>query len=538
MGQIRLSEELQKQLKEGSANDETKKLFQNFGKHQDERANFSKKKKPNKTVVRNTISDNWLKYGENILKIARESAMKAYEYTVSLRSQKLISRLEILNGLKSDIRTRRVFVPSNAMQLRVQIEDEHRAMLDKIYKNSYTATDNIAKSLRAGQIGQFIAEDEVDAAISDFLILSLVKLDIKNADTFFADILAYKVRSLDECRRFANKIEKYRKTAIDRLCARKNFSAAKELAAFSYKSNLIILSRDGEELDRVTETEKEHLERERIRLIEEERRKQEAAERAAREMEERARVEKMRIKREQAERKRRDEERKRVLEAERDRILRQRYDNLLRLFHVTSIDNLESILANGIYSRVRAERELLSFRDIAAEGALMNHRYINVYGVELDQYARCFFNPLPPMYHMKAKEEERLCVLELWIPFEKVSRYNRYFHNLKIINDADCSFYYPRYYKQSIASSKQDLSSIEVHNLNDISWDSSYEAFERDPNLCKAKRGAEVLIYGMISNVYIVDVYTNEDIELSSKKISELQKYYNSGKPSIVKGEL
>ena len=537
MAQIRLSEEPQKQLKDGSVGNETKRLFQNFGKHQEKKLNSTKKKKSKKITPHNYVSENWVKYSEKILKIALESAKKAYEYTVSLRSQKLIGRFEILDGLNSDIKTKRIFVTTNTMQLRERIEEEHRVMLKKIYENSYTAIDNIAKLLRTGQIGQFIAEDEVDTAIVGFITLSLVKLDAKNIDTLFSDILAYKVRTLEECKKIADEIEKYRETAIERLCARNNYSVAKELASLSHKSNLISLDKDSEKLDEIIKTEEDYLERERIRLVEEEKRKQEAAERASREAKEREEAERKRIAKEELEKRQLYEKRKRIFDAEKNKILHQEYDNILRLFHITSINNLESILANGIFSRNRAENELY-FTDIAAEGALMNHRHANIYGVELDHYARCFFNPLPPMYYMRSKEGEELCIIELWVPFEKVSKYGKFFHNLKIIADIDCESYYPRYYKQSIASSKLDLDTNEAHNLSDISWDSSYEAYVNNPELCKAERGTEVLIHGAIPSAYIMKIYTDEDIVIPHQKISELKKYFNSGKPSIVKGDL
>lgn len=537
MVQIRLSEELQKQLKDGSASSEAKRLFQNFGKPQDNKIHSAQKKKSKKTTNNNSLSGSWIKYSETILKIARESAKKAYEYTVSLRFQKLIGRFELLDGLNSDIKTRRNFVPTNTMQLRDQIEDEHRVMLNKIYENSYTATDNIAKLLRTGQIGQFITEDEISTAIEDFIVLSLVKLDVDNLDTFFADIVAYKVRTLEACKKITGRLEKYREIAIDRLCVRNNYVDAKELASLCHKSNLILLDKNNEELDKIIKSENEYLERERIRLAIEEKRKKEAAERAAREAKEREEAERKRIAKEEKEKRQLYEKRKRIFDAEKNKILHQEYDNILRLFHITSINNLESILANGIFSRNRAENELY-FTDIAAVGALMNHRHANIHGVELDHYARCFFNPLPPMYYMRSKEGEELCIIELWAPFEKVSKYGKFFHNLKIIADIDRESYYPRYYKQSIASSKLDLDTNEAHNLSEISWDSSYEAYVNNPELCKAERGAEVLIHGAIPSAYIVKIYTDKDIVIPHQKISELKKYFNSGKPSIVKGGL
>lgn len=518
MAQIRLSEEIQKQLKDNTIDNKVIKLLQDFGNKQSINKKLPKKNS-DKTVMNNFGNKNWLKYGEDILGIARDSVKKAYKYTASLRSKKYIGRLEILDGLNGSIKTKRILAPTNIMLLRDQINDEHRVMLNKIYKNSYAATDNIAKLLRTGQVGQFITEGEVDNIISEFIILSLIELDVKNIDAFFASIVAYGVRTTDCCIRIAKNIEECRENAIKRLCARNNYSAAKDLAIIEYASNLIHLSKSNKTLERIIKNEKEYkLREERIRT-------------------ENMQIERNRAAREEVEKKMQDERRRQVFRIEKSKIFHQKYNNLLRLLYITSIDNLESILANGIYSRERAERELY-FTDIAAEGALMNHRYANIYGEELDHYARCFFNPLPPMYHMRLKDGEKLCIIELWIPFERVSKYNRHFHNLKIISNVDCLSYYPRYYKQSIASNKQNLKSIEAHDLNSITWDSSYEAFVNNPDLCKAKRGAEVLIHELIPNVYIAKVYTDENIEIPHKKIAELKKYYDLGKPSIVRGEI
>lgn len=352
MAHIRLSEELQKQLKDGSVSDEAKRLFQDYGKQQNSKTPTPNKKKQKKSTVSNDVSENWAKYGKSILKIARESAKQAYEYTVSLRSQKLISRFEILDGLNNSLKNSRFFTPSNAMQLRDRIDDEHRAMLNKIYKNPYTATDSIAKLLRTGQIGEFITEDEVDSCIVDFVILSLYKLDIKNIDILFADIVAYRVHSLEYCKKFANNIQLYRKIAIDRLCARNNFSDAKSLAMLEYRSKLIILKKDSKKLDEIVKNEARHIEFERIRLAEEERKKEEAAALAMREAErlrlEQIKKERERIKREEIEREAR--RRKELTKRNSYQAVVQRR-NIKELIHFTRIENVRSILIHGIIPR-------------------------------------------------------------------------------------------------------------------------------------------------------------------------------------------
>lgn len=480
MAQIRLSEELQKQLKDGSVNNEAKRLFQNFGKPQDNKIHSVKKKKSKKITNNNSLSGSWIKYRETILKIARESAKKAYEYTVSLRSQKLIGRFELLDGLNSDIKTRRIFVPTNTVQLRDRIEVEHKVMLNKIYGNSYTATDNIAKLLRTGQIGQFITEDEISMAIEDFIVLSLVKLDIDNIDTFFADIVAYKVRTLEVCKEIAGRLEKYREIAIDRLCTRNNYADAKEVASLCHKSNLILLDKDNEKLDRIIKSENEYLERERTRQAEEERRKREEAVRAAREAEER------RI-REEAERKRIAEERIRQekirLEAERKAIEEKRRNetrkrdsysrvvserNIKELIHFTRIDNIPTILKYGILPRDKLDKY--------APGSIRNDPFRN----DGHTNASCLSVSFPNykmLYRYSNNNQSQWAVLSL---------------DPRLLYDLDIDEFY--FYPENAAKSE----------INRCSFT---EMFGKSNNSYPEDPQAEILAFGIINPKYISKIY-------------------------------
>lgn len=512
VAQIRLSEELQKQLKDGSVSNEAKRLFQNFGENQDNKIHFAKKKKSKKTTSRNSLSDNWVRYSENILKIARESAKKAYEYTVSLRTQKLIDRFELLDGLNSDIKTRRIFVPTNTMQLRDRIEEEHKVMLDKICKNSYTATDNIAKLLRTGQIGQFINEDEVSTAINNFIILSLIKLDVENLNAFFADILAYKVRTLEDCKKIADKLEKYREIAIERLCARNNYATAKELAFLCHKSNLIFLGKDNKKIDKIIKSENEYLERERIRQAEEERRN----ETSILDINESEELD--------------VDSTDTTLFVDEDKYVDNKNDDsqyYVKIYHLTDFKNIPSIRKNGIMSRTYVESNF-DYIDIADSGALNNHRKSVINGVPLDNYARCFFNPMPPMYHKRLKEGfGNLSIIELHIPGKKVFKGDKITHKLEIDGSK-----FVKYYKQSIASYHGPLSDIESCNINEIRWDSSKAAYDNNRDDTIAKRGAELLIYPKIPSKYIYKVYTDRDLSTYV-----LDKAYKLGHPELIGDE-
>ena len=199
----------------------------------------------------------------------------------------------------------------------------------------------------------------------------------------------------------------------------------------------------------------------------------------------------------------------------------------VKAYHITSIDNLDSILANGIYSRSHMEHSS-SFHDIAEYGALNNHRFAKIDNWPVERFARCFFNPLPPMYYMR-KDSEHLCVLELHIPIEKVvkniSNQERVYHNIKI---EGARWPYPRMYKASISSHRGNLSEIEVHSLYHISWNSSKVAYDADPAETKAKRGAELAVFDHIPAKYIKAVYKTPD------EIKTLERVKDLGKPQIV----
>lgn len=201
----------------------------------------------------------------------------------------------------------------------------------------------------------------------------------------------------------------------------------------------------------------------------------------------------------------------------------------VKAYHVTSVDNLDTILKNGIYSRSYMEKNG-SFRDIAAPGALSNHRFAMIDNYSVDHFARCFFNPLPPMYYLR-KDTEKLCILELHIPIVVVSKFlgnqQREFHNIKI---EGARWPYPRMYKASISAHKGNLNEIEVHNLNNIRWDSSKAAFDANPQEAKAKRGAEMAVFEHIPSKYIKRVYRTES------EIESLVRYRDFGKPQIVEG--
>ena len=183
----------------------------------------------------------------------------------------------------------------------------------------------------------------------------------------------------------------------------------------------------------------------------------------------------------------------------------------VKVYHLTSMDNIESIKKNGILSRAEIEKNN-DYIDIAEHGALNNHRNILIDGISLDKFARCFFNPLPPMYHNRVKEGyEHLAIIELHIPIEKITRTysgkTKVYHNLKIEGAKSSHLY-----KQSIASHMKDIKQLEVHNLNEIKWDPEKSAYLNNRNETIACRGAELLVYPKIPAKYIYEIHADMDM--------------------------
>lgn len=212
----------------------------------------------------------------------------------------------------------------------------------------------------------------------------------------------------------------------------------------------------------------------------------------------------------------------------------------LRVFHLTTLENLDSILKEGVLSREKVMEAHPEFKDIAAPGALGNHAQNLVEGNPVDAFARCFFNPLPPMYYNRDNEGiDDLCVVELRIPIEQVERTysgRRYtFDNLCIegVRGKDiCMF------KESIASiskkgSEKDLSSARVRSISQIRWLSGMAPMRANPEKTKACRGAELLVLERIPASYIVQVYSNLGIE-GHHPIAELEPLVEAERPSTI----
>lgn len=197
----------------------------------------------------------------------------------------------------------------------------------------------------------------------------------------------------------------------------------------------------------------------------------------------------------------------------------------MKVYHLTAMENIDHIRREGILSRAEVEK-LKNYTDIAEHRALNNHRNISIYGVSLDNYARCFFNPLPPMYYNRKNEGfDNLAIIELHIPVEKVTKMYagsmREFHNL-VVDGAR----FPRLFRQSIASHLDDVSHLEVHNLNQIHWNADKSAYLDNKDVAIACRGAELLVYPKIPAKYIYKIYDDALEE-------ELECGYELGHPEI-----
>ncbi|MDO4507864.1 MAG: DarT ssDNA thymidine ADP-ribosyltransferase family protein [Candidatus Saccharibacteria bacterium] len=186
----------------------------------------------------------------------------------------------------------------------------------------------------------------------------------------------------------------------------------------------------------------------------------------------------------------------------------------VKIYHLTPLDNLESIQKDGILSRAELVRKNKRFRDIAALGALNNHDDIYLRGgKQVRDYARCFFNPLPPMYYVR-KDEEELCVVELKIPIRE--------ENGKLKPYIEVENLHVKIFRGSIAtqcSRGGRVMDLEIWDLNEVEWDASREAWNLNKEREKLRRGAEILIYPRIPAKYIDKIYEgNLEFQLRDKQ--------------------
>ncbi|MBR3220384.1 DUF4433 domain-containing protein [Candidatus Saccharibacteria bacterium] len=202
---------------------------------------------------------------------------------------------------------------------------------------------------------------------------------------------------------------------------------------------------------------------------------------------------------------------------------------ILKVYHITVLENLRSIKKYGILSRADAEK-LTDFISIADPEVEANHRKLMISDGKIerpvDQYARCFFNPLPPMFHNRIKTHKNLCVLEIHMPVEEVKKYGKIFHNPKITGAR-----FPVILKEGLTWNRnREIKSIITHNLDYVNWDDSKDALDKHRNGTLAKRSAEMLIYPKIPFGYIKRAFSNYP---KHRPLKELEKISSAGRPQI-----
>lgn len=210
---------------------------------------------------------------------------------------------------------------------------------------------------------------------------------------------------------------------------------------------------------------------------------------------------------------------------------------ILKVYHLTTLDNLPRIQRDGILPRQTLESEYKRFTDIADQSVESNHRAVLIPDGQtsrpVDAYARCFFNPLPPMYYNR-KNQYNLCILEIHIPLETVTKtYNGRdytFHNLRIAGAR-----WPIILKEGITWNRFDPTTIITKNLNAVRWDDSPEAFRNNRNDTLAKRSAEILVYPKIPPEYIGQIYSDSG-QPGHLPIAWLKPAAQSGHPQISSG--
>ena len=93
--------------------------------------------------------------------------------------------------------------------------------------------------------------------------------------------------------------------------------------------------------------------------------------------------------------------------------LRREPYKIEHLYHMTSVDNLRSIIEYGLLSHNRAHREGYVISDISLQEVNDRRGYKSVYGRPLHGYVPLYFNPRNPMLAYRRALQDNIAILYL-----------------------------------------------------------------------------------------------------------------------------
>lgn len=181
----------------------------------------------------------------------------------------------------------------------------------------------------------------------------------------------------------------------------------------------------------------------------------------------------------------------------------QKY-NINYLYHITHIDNLKSIIDNGLL----AHNNKYVKRKIDNED-VNEHRSRKepLYGKSIHNYVPLYFNPKNPMLYVNKELQKNIVILEFT---NTLMLNNMITENISIFTDGNASVKSTNFYNN-------------LNDLEKLDWDCIYSKKWTNYNDGKRKVMAEVLVENYISSDYIENIYCYD--KESKEKINSLNNY-------------
>ena len=165
------------------------------------------------------------------------------------------------------------------------------------------------------------------------------------------------------------------------------------------------------------------------------------------------------------------------------------------LYHMTSIDNLHSILCHGLLSHNQAHCFDLNQTDISDNDVQDIRQGKSVNGVRLHDYVPLYFNPKNPMLYRRKQLQANIAILAI-NPIVLVEP-NTIFSNGNAAS-GDTTFY------------------ANIEMLSKLDWDTIWARYWNDKDDGKRIRCAETLVYPKLPVDKIVKVFCNSQMSATN----------------------
>lgn len=173
--------------------------------------------------------------------------------------------------------------------------------------------------------------------------------------------------------------------------------------------------------------------------------------------------------------------------------------NVRSFWHISHINNIKSILHNGILSNNTAKKSNLPYLDISDPSVQRWREFLDPhYHRKIHEYAPLYINPKNPMLYVRKDLQDNLCLLEVSLSVIVEHEY--------LISDGN-------------ASAKNTCFFNSLDNLHLLSWDVIHSKMWTEFEDGKRKKCAEILVYPKIEPEYILNIHCKT--QESKKKILE-----------------